>query len=473
MLRYKPTFLSALLVLSGLNPAADASPPERAVSIAGDVGFGAYGDRAYSTVQSGVDIREGNLTLGLFGRVRLTLQEAGGEHPAIRQRDWDEPGDFVHILRHVGYYRQFKTVRFSARAGELLGVTLGHGTLVRDFSNLGDLDHPHSGLRFRLDHDRFDLDLVVDNVIRPALVGGRLAVRPAASLPGLEVGVTGVVDPTAPLAVTVDEGGFRAVDAAWNLQSHTQAVGLLGLDVEVMFGSADDLSVTPYADLNTSFYGIGGHLGAVARAPLGDSGFRLGLQAEYRVGTGGYAATYMDTFYDIERHQAGLTFEDPAAARFEEQLPKQAVMVRELYGGHGALVQAALSHGDRLRAKVGYGSRPGPDAHSLWVRFDTRPVDALNIGALVLARGLGGEHDDANGLVVMAEARYRITPYLTAWLSTPAPGPSRKTPAPSASSRRSTSASAPTLMDNSRRFCRETRAPTAPCGSPATTPCSA
>lgn len=391
---------------------ASAGPVDRALSLAGDFGFGGVGGKAYTTIQTGLDIQEGNLTLGLFGRVRILIQESDNAR-VVRERDWDEPSDYVHILRYLQYQRTFGSVTVKARVGEMLGVTLGHGTLLRDYANVSDPDHPHSGLRFAVSHEMFDVVGLVDNFIRPGVVATRAAARPFKSLRAFELGASMVLDPTAPLQVRTEDhsahGDLRQVDSAWNLQADTEVLCLLGLDASYTFGDTKRGQLTPYLDVNTSLLGAGVHLGAKGRVPLGKSKARISFQVEYRGGSAGYAPGHVDTFYDVSRHQAGLTFSQPRQATVQHRTPMLAGLARGAYGGHGVLAQTALSHKRLGSLKLGYTHRPGPDTNNLWIRLSARPWDRLTIGALVYLRGLGGPHDDANGVVALAEGRVRIT----------------------------------------------------------------
>lgn len=384
-----------------------AAPVERALSVAGDMGFGGVGGKAYTTIQTGLDIREGNLSLGVFGRVRILIQESEDDD-VVRRRDWDEPGDYVHLLRYLRYKRSFGSVSMEAQIGEMLGFTLGHGTLVRDYSNIADPDHPHAGMRFRVSHEMFDVVGMVDNFIRPAVVATRIGVRPLPFLRRLSLGASFVADPTAPLQVRRStEDGQREVDSAWNLQSETEVLCLLGMDISYLFGDSGSGQVRPYLDVNTSLHGVGVHVGARGKIPLGRAA--LGFQAEYRGGSEGYAPGHVDTFYDVSRHQAGLTFQDPHAAGLHHRTPMLAGLVRGAYGGHGVLLQTGLRIKRLGRLRVGFSHRPGPDENSLWARLSLQPIKRLNIGGLLLLRGLGGPHDDANGVAAMAEGRFRIT----------------------------------------------------------------
>jgi len=406
-MRQKITRTAFILTLL-LTPAlAGASP---LLGLAGDLGIGSVDDTASATIQAGLDIQEGRLMITLFGRVRLMLHNHD-EEGALRQRDWDEASDFVHILRTLRYSRQFSSVTLDAKMGEMLGHTLGHGTLMRDYSNISDPDHQHTGLTLRVSNERFEVEALLDNFVRPAVVALRGAVSPfKGRLRGLKLGGTVVMDPTAPVAVRSDDQGRRAVDSAYNLQSDTRVLALMGLDASYRLERKGLGSVEPYVDLGTSLMGMGVHLGAMGQLRVGQDGnIIVGLQGEYRYSSAGHAPAYFTTFYDVERHQAGLTFKDARKANAGHRNTKLAGMARGLYEGHGGLVQAGVQMGQRVRAKVGYGYRPGPDAHQLWLRLSAQPRQRLNLGVMLMMRGLESPHGVANGVVAAAEGRVRIT----------------------------------------------------------------
>ena len=406
--RHTLATVTQVFLLLLLSTAASAGPVNRALAVSGDAGFGGVGGKAFTTLQTGLDIREGNLSLGLFGRVRILTQEADDED-VVRRRDWDEPSDYVHLLRYLQYRHDFAKVSVEAQVGEMLGVTLGHGTLVRDYSNIADPDHPHAGLRFKVSHEMFDVVGMVDNLIRPSVVATRVGLRPLPFMKRLNVGASFVTDPMAPVQIRRDATGQREVDDAWNLQSETKPLVLLGLDFSYRFGDSTSGQIEPYVDVNTSLLGVGAHVGAQGSLPLGKSGARLSFQVEYRGGSDGYAPGHVDTFYDVARHQAGLTIDHPRSAQVNHRAPMLAGLARGAYGGHGVLLQTGLAIKKMGRIKVGYTHRPGPDENNVWVRLSAQPIPRLNLGTLVLMRGLGGPYDDANGVMAMAEGRFRIT----------------------------------------------------------------
>ena len=404
----RPRITRVLVLISLLlTPAESLSSP--LLGLAGDIGIGVVDNTATSTIQAGLDIQEGKLLISFFGRVRIMLHN-NEEHGILRDRDWDEASDFVHILRTLKYSRQFKPVYLEVKVGELLGYTLGHGTLLRDYSSIADPDHQHTGLRFLVAHDRFEVQGLLDNFINPAVVGLRLGVTPFKAVPGLKVGVTSVLDPSAPVEVKLDDEGRRAVDSAWNLQSRSQVLPLLSADISYALDSPGKGRLEPYVAGATSFFGGGFHGGLLAQLSVaGKADWILGIQGEYHYSSAGYAPTHIDTFYDIDRHQAGLTFDNPREAQADHRSPKLAGLARGIYGGHGGMVQLGLSLGRLARGKLGYAYRPGPDAHRVWARISSTPIPRLNLGLLLMMRGVESPHGVAGGVAAMAEGRIRIT----------------------------------------------------------------
>jgi hypothetical protein len=410
-----------VFILSSVLPAASLAEEEvkhrRVLGLAGDLGFGGVGGKAYTTVQTGIDVREGSLSLGLFGRVRILMQEDTDGSGVVRDRDWDEVSDYVHILRYLRYQRTFQNrslgpIHLQAQAGEILGYTLGHGTLVRDYSNVADPDHLHAGIHLGLSGERWSFGAMVDNFIDPAVIASRFTLKPVKAATRLTIGTSFVIDPRAPLTIIVDgQSRVRRTDSAYNLQAENEPLALWGVDLGYELGGRERGRLTPYLDLNTSMLGgFGFHAGALGEVPLGKTSARLLGHAEYRAGVGAYSPTHVGTFYDVERYQASLSWSGPPRdVELDDRSAKLAAVVREAYSGQGVVAQTGVQVPRWVNLKLGVSYRPGPDAVSLWWRATTSPIPRLRLGALMLMRGLGGSYPGTSGLMAMAEGRYRVT----------------------------------------------------------------
>ena len=77
----------------------------------------------------------------------------------------------------------------------------GHGTLIRDYSNVADPDHPHAGLHLRVGGERWRFEAALDNLIDPSVVAARVSARPVSKARALQVGASLVIDPRAPLQI--------------------------------------------------------------------------------------------------------------------------------------------------------------------------------------------------------------------------------------------------------------------------------
>ena len=392
-------------VLLSIVWAGPARAQESWLSLGADAGLGSVGGEAFSTFHLGLDLQEGGLALSLLGRVRLPLE--GRVRP--RARDFDEASDYVHILRRLRYRRTFASIRVAADGGELLGLTLGNGSLVRDYANIGDPDHPHAGFHLRLSHSRFAWDAFVDNLVAPRLVATRLAVVPLPKAAPFRLGFSIAVDPLAPRFLALDVWGRPELEQAAKLRvAQSRLLALSGVDVSWLVGAEQGSHLRPYADLNTSWDGLGLHLGVSGHLRL--SRLRLGLQLEYRATSSGYAPDYFDTFYDVDRYQAQLGV-DASRLGALGLTTKVDQLERGAFGAHGALAQVTFDAGARAQLKLGYRYHEGPDAHRTWLRLVTAPVTALQLGAMVMMRGVEGSAPLA-GLTAIVEARYRINRYL-------------------------------------------------------------
>ena len=81
---------------------------------------------------SGSDSCDTRFRAALQAPLRLRVIDRGPSESSIwRQRDWDEPGDYLKFLRHLEYGEPAGPVH--AEVGELGSVELGHGTIVNHY----------------------------------------------------------------------------------------------------------------------------------------------------------------------------------------------------------------------------------------------------------------------------------------------------------------------------------------------------
>ena len=96
--------------------------------------------------------------------------------PVTWQNDWHDPETFAGWLEDFTY--QSKGGAVTLHAGTLRRETLGHGTLVDDYTGSYDPSAPRSGAHFTVNTDTVEVKLLADGLIRPRMVAGSVAFAP-------------------------------------------------------------------------------------------------------------------------------------------------------------------------------------------------------------------------------------------------------------------------------------------------------
>ncbi|MDW8363595.1 MAG: hypothetical protein RMK74_14440 [Myxococcales bacterium] len=255
----------------------------------------------------------------------------------LRARDWDELGDFFRIGQCVrldwsasGRYERehghcmpwdvpTEDYYLSVRLGPIQDFTLGHGTVLRSYTNNVDPDHFHSGVVGNLQFHAFvQGQFFVDDVTRPSLLGASLALRPFSYASErtewlyeyehmLEIAVSVVSDLYAPAEVYT-AFGRPLVDRAGNLLFRSRGVTVASahLEYRFTFGSQVELEVRGDANYITG-HGIGTHaqIWGIYNHPFGVYSVR-GL-GELRVQQPNYVPNYFDAYYGVQREQFTLS----------------------------------------------------------------------------------------------------------------------------------------------------------------------
>src|SRR5690606_24557081 len=261
--------------------------------------------------------------------------------------DWDEVSDYFKIIRFVQWSQPGDV--FYARIGEFSGTTVGHGTLMNNYLNVIDVGRFQLGIATQVSTAYGGGELVLDNVARPEVFGGRLYARPIAFIDTesyftrWSVGTTFLTDVNAPEAIRIDETTLDPeVDDANNLLFDADPVYLYGVDTDFTVFSNDIVAITPYMDHNFLFTedtGYGFHLGILNTFTLPmDSGIQVRLEYQY-LGAN-YLPQYVDTQYEVQR----LVFPSPGAYGVDEiPLTKQVVASATDEGASGWVGQLTAS----------------------------------------------------------------------------------------------------------------------------------
>jgi len=282
------------------------------------VGFGKIDKDTYVSTIINTELALGPVAVGLGVPLNLLAinDDSTGTRDSktyqhlLRRGDWNQPQDYLKLIRFVRYGHKRDPVY--VLAGQLWGSTLGHGTLVNRYSNSLNLDQRKFGIAFDFNTEYFGVETLVDNVTTVGILGGRAWLRPFAEvegLRGLAVGVTMVVDPTAPLVPFATTPSVPS-DADGNPLVAQRAFAAGGVDVEYELFHNWLLDLIPYVDANRLFgAGNGVHAGALlnVRLPIPLIDVSLQTRLEYRHMQPGYIPEYFDQTYDLGRLQYAVT----------------------------------------------------------------------------------------------------------------------------------------------------------------------
>ena len=409
-----------------------------------DLGLVTIDGTTYIQLQPRFDLRLGKLGLGLQVPLNIPVfGDATGEangNKMLRQEDWDETSDYFRMVRYVqwGQKRDFIYTRF----GELTG-SIGHGTIVRGYSNNLDVNSFRPGLQFDLNTSFGGFETLVSDVVTYStdsddskLMAARGYIKPLgiimpdSPLNIFSIGVSVASDGNAPetLGAPDESGGFAVETQA--------AVKVYGVDVDAEVLNNDLITLVPYMDFNMiDGAGTGFHLGvqAVLKFPVGLD-LQVPITLEYRKFSSNYMAQYFDTFYELERF---------AMLSVAPGTPKGGyILSEELKDGDGldgyfgdfafdfmGLVQvggiyehykAVASSGDSADAEATGDAAAEADAGAdgfgnLSVYLSVPALDVLDFTAYYNRKGITGSDDmfkfDDRSMAV-AQARYQLYPML-------------------------------------------------------------
>lgn len=351
--------------------------------------------------------------------MRLRIGDRDPQDDAlIRAEDWDEAAEFMRVVRLAEY--GVPEDPLYARAGELSGVILGHGTIMNRYYNVIDVDHYQLGINSNVNSRYGGAQLMLDNVADPTIFGGRVYVQPVElASPGswwsrYTVGATMVLDIHAPLTfervdASVDLNQPNRVDDQNNLIARTSSVtGVVGIDNALELVKTELVDFTPYLDLNAHLDGDPGlHLGALVDIRASED-FRLKPRMEVRWLGRQYLPEYFGSLYEVER--------DAFFAWNGAERPKLKVLRDELdtgvaYGGAGELTMVLWQ---RAELTLGYADHEGPNNTSALARLRVRRVGPANLGLYYRQVGFNGMDDllEFDNALLVTEVRYPVVDWL-------------------------------------------------------------
>lgn len=390
-------------------PAVDSASEGLKASIFGRVGFGQIDEDFFLSVAPGTVLRFGDFGFGIEVPLRFrVVDESPLQSGVLRDEDWDEVSDFTKILRFFEYRRPSDPIY--VRVGELVDVTLGHGTIVDHYYNTVDIDHYQTGVTGHYDTTYGGGELLLDNLVDPNILALRGYVRPlsffdlAPIFRKLVVGLTYASDYQAPSKLRLDADGIAQVTGDGELDASTEVVSVYGLDLGWEVLRLDWIDLTPYFDLNfLDALGTGVHVGVLTNFRL-PAETTLFTRFEYRYLTQRYAAGYFNSLYEIERFRYRST---QPKIRYLEDL-------RDGDGWHGFYGELTLLLLNQITISAIYEDYQGSGNSNLAIRLRLPWLGPVLFQAYYAKRNFGSFEDifELDGALLVAEARVKLLSFL-------------------------------------------------------------
>jgi len=249
----------------------------------------------------------GMLGFGVGLPIRFILVNGKGEDKiettakVFPKEDWDDARDWVSILNyfHYGYSGDMFYFYF----GEQRNRYVGNGSIVGAYFGDLRLYHPQRGVNLEVNTDYAGIDVFVDDVTPPNVVGGRAYIKPVSFFSkenygnNLEIGASYFIDIFAPENIK----GKGEYEYGREI-SETQAQ-IFGFDVNFRLLALKYYQLAFYTDINHIVEaGTGLHFGLKHKLMFpGKYDIQILSRWEGRAMEPDYIPSYFNTFYDIER----------------------------------------------------------------------------------------------------------------------------------------------------------------------------
>lgn len=230
----------------------------------------------------------------------------------------DLAADIALKVKYVEYGQPLEDV-FFVKAGNLSGLTIGHGLIMRNYRNDGDFPSLRRlGLNLGMDFGAAGFEALANDLIEPEILGARLYFRPIPGF-GLALGASGVVDLEAgkDLVATTTWGNVAdklvfigsGLDLDLPIVASSEVFGLRAFaDAAVTlpyvkndFASPLDATKTITSGLKTELLWDGALKNWGASAGLLGKVFFIDWRLEYRYFTGVFRPSFFDSTYERNR----------------------------------------------------------------------------------------------------------------------------------------------------------------------------
>ena len=383
------------LIFSVFGARANAEEPTFQTTV--DVGVALMDDDVFVSTRLDQQMDVGGFSAVLSAPIRLRAADRPpSDEGVLRKQDWDTPSDFARIVPKLLFQRDFIDGYVDFYAGSLNGVTLSTGEMVNRYFNSSDMDQYKGGLSLRGGYRGNGAEVVVDNVVSPSLLIGRLYTAPLAWFireewaKQLEIGYSAGVDFQAPLR-------------AYETESRTLSV--MGGELSWRAVNRDTAEVRPHLMLAAMDGDLGVHAGLLLRwVFLPDKGMGLSLSGTYRYCGPDYLPSLFNPFYDFNRYHYPVVGEAEGTT-----LADYLSYGEQASPTHGVSVDLSFEWKDRVELGARY-DRTGTDRVH-WVMFflSVSPISGYHLRGFYAGQDLagGGELFGADSLFGV-EGRGRV-----------------------------------------------------------------
>jgi hypothetical protein len=295
--------------------------------IGGSIGASIFKGKPYLLLGFAPQFEFGNWAVGIDGAIRISNEGK------LRKEDFDELYDAVRFINYVRFGKPVDD--FYGRIGGLSRASLGHGTIVDNYSNNSSYDDRKIGAAAKLDLGFVGAEALSSDIFSRTLLAGRGFTRPFHLTPlgllwffsNIELGATASFDfddnasriiPNHEPYVSVikvkdspDDPEFRD---SLVINRDSADIGLpleiFGLDATVMVYQSDNVEGRVYGDfVKIVNFNQGYILGARSSFFL-DSTTYLDLRFERHLFKNYFLPNYYNSFYERERYNDDVTTKD-------------------------------------------------------------------------------------------------------------------------------------------------------------------
>jgi hypothetical protein len=298
-------------------PASD--PSQKYQGVGGGIGASIFQGKPYLLLNAATQFELWQtLGVGIDGYIRI------GSDGKLRKEDFNS---WYDALRWISYIRVGHPGEdLYARIGGLNNITLGHGTIVDNYSNNSSYDDRRVGLIGRMDMGLFGGEAFTSDVlVNKSLIAGRGFIRPFQITPvlgsswffqNIEIGATGSFDfdsnavriipnhypfDTVYHVLTSDLKTRDSIVVLKDSAKIATPLQIYGLDASVMVWKSDNLEGRIYGDYVDIVHFNHGFVFGARTSFLLDSTTFVDLKLERYLFKNHFLPNYYNSFYERER----------------------------------------------------------------------------------------------------------------------------------------------------------------------------